>query len=64
MASSILTPHNSCDLTPPILGTQQNWNLVLPYLFNYLFLNQSQSPFSPPEHRPWWEKWNLTLISK
>ena len=27
-ASSILTPHNSCDLTPPMCGTQQNWNLV------------------------------------
>ena len=27
-ASSILTPHNSCDLTPPMRGTQQIWNLV------------------------------------
>ena len=27
-ASSILTPHNSCDLTPPMRGTQQNWSLV------------------------------------
>ena len=27
-ASWILTPHNSCDLTPPMRGTQQNWNLV------------------------------------
>ena len=27
-ASSILTPHNSCDLTPPMCGTQQNWNSV------------------------------------
>ena len=27
-ASSILTPHNSCDLTPPMRGTQQSWNLV------------------------------------
>ena len=29
MASSILTPHKSCDLTPPLMfRTQQNWNLV------------------------------------
>ena len=28
MASSILTLHNSCDLTPPMWGTQQNWNRV------------------------------------
>ena len=28
MASSILTPHKSCDLTPPMRGTQQIWNLV------------------------------------
>ena len=28
MASSILTPHISCDLTLPMRGTQQNWNLV------------------------------------
>ena len=27
-ASSILTPHNSCDLTPPMRGTQQNRSLV------------------------------------
>ena len=27
-ASSILTPHKSCDLRPPMRGTQQNWNLV------------------------------------
>ena len=27
-ASSILTPHNSCDLTPPMRGTQQIWNSV------------------------------------
>ena len=25
---SILTPDYSCDLTPPICGTQQNWNSV------------------------------------
>ena len=24
-AISILTPHNSCDLTPPMYGTQQIW---------------------------------------
>ena len=28
MASSGLTPYNSCDLTPPMRGTQQIWNLV------------------------------------
>ena len=27
-ASLILTPQNSCDLTPPMRGTQQNWNLI------------------------------------
>ena len=28
MASSILTPHKSCNLIPPMNGTRQNWNLV------------------------------------
>ena len=28
IASSILTPHKSCNLIPPMRGTQQNWNLV------------------------------------
>ena len=28
MASSILTQHNDCDLTPLMCGTWQNWSLV------------------------------------
>ena len=28
MAISILTPHNSCDLTPLICRTEQSWNSI------------------------------------
>ena len=27
-ANSILTPHNNCDLRPPMCETQQNWNSI------------------------------------
>ena len=36
--------------------------MILPYFFNYLFWNQCQKPFFPPEHRPRWGKWSLSLI--
>ena len=36
--------HNSC--------------LIMPYFSNYLFWNQSQSPFFPPGSMFWWEKCN------
>ena len=41
MAISILTQHNSCDLTPPMCETQQNWNLAW-----------QEGPYDSYLHRP------------
>ena len=46
-ASSILTPYNSCDLIPPMRGTQQYWNFVWregPYNNCTALQNQLASP--------------------
>ena len=48
MASSILTPHKSCNLIPPMRGTRQNWNLVWQGT-----LWQPHRPHDLPTHPRW-----------